>query len=152
MEPIAYILYLITLVYTVYTDVKDREISLYTLLMFLLTGFVLSLEYYRVVDIAIQWLLNILFIGIQYGCLMLYLELRYKEGKEIFNKWIGIGDLLFFLVIGLHYLLHEYVFIYLGSLIFSGVVFLCFKSKLKTIPLAGFSAVFILLFELYKRC
>ncbi len=147
----AYIIFILTLIYSVYTDIKDREISLYTLLLLVATGVCINIEYYNVKDVGIQWLLNAIFVGIQYGCLMLYLELRYKEGRQIFSKWIGLGDLLFFIAIGTHYMLNEFVLVYIGSLLFSALMFISFKSKLKTIPLAGFSALFILMFEIYKR-
>lgn len=149
MLELVYTLYVLSLIYTVYTDVKDREISIYTLSAIVGTGIVLNMEYKTSIEVGLAWLLNVAFIGIQYGCLMLYLELRYKEGRQIFSKWIGIGDLLFFLAIGLHYELKEFVLVYLGSLMFSGIIFLLFRSRLKTIPLAGFAAIFILLFECY---
>lgn len=149
MATIVYSIFLLTLGYTFYTDVKDREIALYTLLVLVFSGGYLALESHSVKVAGLFWLLNSVFIGIQYGVLMLYLELRYKEGRQLFSKWIGLGDLLFFLAVGIYYPINEFVFVYLGSLLFSALVFLSFKSHLKTIPLAGFSALLIVFFELY---
>jgi len=149
METVVYSLFLLTLGYVFYTDVKDREIALYTLLVLVFSGGYLALESQSFKVVGLFWLLNSVFIAIQYGVLMLYLELRYKEGRQLFSKWIGIGDLLFFLAIGMYYSINEFVFVYLGSLLFSALVFLSFRSRLKTIPLAGFSALFIVFFELY---
>lgn len=150
MITIVYIFFFLVLAYIFYVDVKEREITLYSLLALTFTGGVLALEQHPVEWVGQFWILNIIFIGVQYGLLTLYLELRYKEGKLIFIKWIGLGDLLFFISVSIYYSFDEFALVYLGSLLFSAILFICFKSRLKTIPLAGFSALFILFFEIYK--
>lgn len=152
MFTVAFILFLLALGYTFYTDIKQREVALYTLVLLVVAGGFLAQQYLPIVTVGQFWLLNVLFIGIQYGLLMLYLEIRYKEGKQIFSKWIGLGDLLFFLAISIYYPINQFIVVYMGSLIFSAVLYLCFKTKLKTIPLAGFSALFIIFFEIYTKC
>lgn len=144
-----YILFFLGLGYTLYTDVKDREIALYTLILLVVTGGFIALKQQSLTTIGLFWILNVVFIGIQYGLLMVYLEIRYKEGRQIFSKWIGLGDLLFFLAISVYYPTNTFVFVYLACLLFSALVFLSLRKYLKTIPLAGFSALFILLYELY---
>lgn len=151
MQTLVWTIYISTLLYCLFDDVKNREIHLYALIV--LGGSSLYLGYIQMPIqkvFLLNMMSNILFLGLQYLGLMIYLQLRYKEGKVLFKKWIGIGDLLFFLVILPKYDFSSYLFIYLGCLIFTVIIFLVYKTKLKTIPLAGLSALFIVLFECYQ--
>jgi len=150
MENLVWFFLFCGLSYSLYSDLKDREISLYNLFLLIICSLYLGYIKTELEFFLINTGLNILFIGIQYSVLMLYLQLRYKEGKYIFSKWIGIGDLFFFIAISPLYNFSNFVPIYLGCLMLSLCLFLVFRTKLKTIPLAGLSALFIILFECYQ--
>jgi len=150
MNIYVWIVLLLGLTYSLYSDLKDREVSIYNLSLIFLSGGFLGFIDSDIDFFLMNTGLNLLFLGIQYGVLMLYLQLRYKEGKDIFAKWVGLGDLLFFIAISPLYNFQKFVPIYLGCLSLTLCLFLVFKSKLKTIPLAGLSALFIILFECYQ--
>lgn len=77
--------------------------------------------------------------------MIFYMSLKNKSFLNPFTNYFGIGDLLFFISITPLFVTYNYVLYFIFSMIFSVAIQLLFVSKIKTVPLAGFSALFLLL-------
>ncbi|WP_348712023.1 hypothetical protein [Tenacibaculum sp. 190524A05c] len=60
---------------------------------------------------------------------------------------LGLGDILFFLVFAIGFPVETFLLLFITSLLFSLIIFISLKAKLrhKTVPLAGFQALFLFL-------
>ena len=137
-------LFLVLLLIIFYQDLKERQVFLLVLLIAIVLGtfmyFKNSLLEIYVLNILTNSMLLLLLIFTIY----LYSKLKLKKP---FLDSIGLGDLLFFLVLALGYPTVTFLIILSISLIFSSIVFLILKPKLtqKSVPLAGFQALFLFL-------
>lgn len=96
-------------------------------------------------------LFNIVFFLTTFLGLTLYMSIKHKTILNPFKHYFGLGDLIFFLSITPMFVLYNYIVFFIISMVFSMVLFLVFKPKLKepTVPLAGFSALLLLLVIAY---
>ncbi len=96
------------------------------------------------------YITNMLFFIVIIAVLVLYMSLKNRKLLNPFSHYFGLGDLLFFISITPLFLNFNYILFFILSMIFSIVLYLLFQKgmKEKTIPLAGFSALLLLLFLL----
>lgn len=92
-------------------------------------------------------LFNIGFFLITFLGLTTYMSFKHKTLLNPFKHYFGLGDLIYFLSITPMFVLHNYIVFFIFSMVFSMVLFLVFRRNLKepTVPLAGFSALLLLL-------
>lgn len=78
--------------------------------------------------------------------LLIYLYSKFKLNKSFFESF-GLGDLLFFIALGVSFPTISFLVIFSLSLIFTFILFTVLESKMayKTVPLAGFQALFLFL-------
>jgi hypothetical protein len=149
MENFIHYLILIPLIIIVYQDFKQRSISWWTIPLLLIIG---GIQSYFINDWqqGLQFfLVNILFIGFQYLVLTIYFSLKEKRLVQIVNKWIGLGDWLFFIGLATLFSVVHFTMFFIFSIFLILVFFLILKNtilkQVKTIPLAGaMSLVYIL--------
>lgn len=144
MELVLKIGSLLSLLAITHQDFKERKVSLY---LFLLAIIFVSLLYYRntnlnefLINIVINFTVVIFIIGI----LLSYSWFKLKQPLfEVF----GLGDLLFFLVLAFSFPIPSFIILFVSSLLFSLVIFLLIKPKMKneSVPLAGLQAIFLVL-------
>ncbi|MCF6133366.1 hypothetical protein [Flavobacterium wongokense] len=93
---------------------------------------------------------NMIFFLLIITILTLYMSLKNKKFLNPFANYFGLGDLLFFIGITPLFLTYNFILFFILSMIFSIGLQLAFQKKMKekTIPLAGFSALLLLLFML----
>ena len=93
------------------------------------------------------YLSNAMFFIIILGILIVYMSLKNKKIINPFTNYFGLGDLLFFIAVTPLFLTYNYILFFIISMIFSIVLQLLFKKVMKdnTVPLAGFSALLLLL-------
>lgn len=142
---------LILLSIIVYQDVKDRAVSW---ILFPLAA-VLIVAYYHylfsLIDLVLHFLINLLVVGILLVCLTGYVYLRFKDkGTNLWNHF-GLGDVLFFLVLACSFSPFNFIFFTILSLIFAILVSLFQSSKMKTVPLAGYQALCLMLLLIVQR-
>ncbi|WP_203258180.1 hypothetical protein [Hyunsoonleella ulvae] len=92
-----------------------------------------------------QMLYNLAFITINILGLTLYFSLKHKTLVNPIDSFIGMGDIAFFLAITPLFHLKPFILFFIVGLVFSLMVhgvLLLFK-KVKTIPLAGYLALFL---------
>ena len=135
-------MFLISLFLISYQDFKKREVSL---ILFLLAGVLGSLTHYATQYLYIflmSLFINMIVIFIVILILLVYSKQKMKMSlKEV----IGLGDILFFILLAISFPTVSFLLLFTGSLVFSLVLFLVLKPKMvnKTVPLAGLQALFL---------
>ena len=123
-------------------DIRRREISLYLLLATFAMIVVLcfSINSFSLTDFS----LNIFFILIQILFLMFYLFITGRKPTQLLKSYLGLGDILFWLIPAFYFQFLEFILFslicYITVVIGYGGLFLI-KRKSTTIPLAGFMAL-----------
>lgn len=94
--------------------------------------------------------LNMGFLALQLAFLGIYFTIKKVSFRDFFKQYMGLGDILFFIVlaVGLGFPLFP-VFLIL-SLIFSLILGAMFFKK-STVPLAGIQALLLLVFIVFKE-
>ena len=133
---------LIMLLAITYQDLKDQKVVAW---LFLCAGILISTLYFTEVDTTqylIAVLLNVSILLLIVLILALYSKLILQ--KPFFDT-IGLGDILFFLIIALGFSTVTFLILFSTSILFTGATYFIFKKQLKTtkIPLAGFQALFV---------
>ncbi|KQC29389.1 hypothetical protein AAY42_05360 [Flagellimonas eckloniae] len=127
-----------------YQDFKERKVFwflfplamlLFGLLLFLNTNGLKIFIYYSAINaLLVTAIVTILFV---------YTRLFLK--KTFLNHSLGLGDILFFYAFGLGFPTITFVVLFVGSIVFSLLVFLLSKKRLElsSVPLAGLMAFFL---------
>lgn len=90
-------------------------------------------------------LLNICFFIITLSILTIYMSLKNKRFLNPFQNYFGLGDLLFYICIAPLFNLKNYILYFILSMFFAICMQFTLRKKMKhnTVPLAGFSALFL---------
>ncbi|MEQ5790801.1 hypothetical protein J4E06_07040 [Muricauda sp. NFXS6] len=127
-----------------YQDIHDREVIW---VLFPLLGTSLALTFGLQVGMSL-YAMTILINLILTSCviLLLYTITRFLFKKTFLNVSFGLGDLLLLYIIALGFPTMTFVFLLVGSLLFSVVSFFTMKLllKTKTVPLAGLMGLFLM--------
>lgn len=147
------LLFLPVLFHIVYTDIRNRKISLIALLIFAglsIFRLVYFLDISRFISIV---LLNFMFLLIVTGIVYLYSILR----KKSLSALIGIGDVIFFVIAAINFApLFFLLFVIIST--FFGLILVTFggKTSNRQIPFAGLMAAVMIIsivleqFKLYS--
>jgi len=146
---VLHIVLILSLLFCVYQDVKDRTIHLIWFGLILLTT--LSINYLK----GNNWadpLFAMLFLTINIGVLFLYVSFKNKKRINIFDNHLGLGDILFFVAIMPLFSLRNFVLYFILGMIVSMILHLFFNrfQKHLTIPLAGYLSLFLISIESYS--
>ncbi len=134
-----------------YQDFKERKVFWF---LFPLAMLLFGLLYYvQVTGMSVflyQILTNIFLVTSIWTILFLYTHFITK--KKFLNHSLGLGDILFFYTLGLGFPTLTFIVLFVGSTLFSLLVFLIIKRNLnhKTVPLAGLMGLFIIFVLLYS--
>nr|WP_294922393.1 hypothetical protein [uncultured Flavobacterium sp.] len=134
---------LLCLVLVFIQDLKYRRIHIILpIVIFGISFFIIPLKKY---DLAEILLLNTGFFFITLGILTLYMSLKSKKFLNPFEHYFGLGDLLFYVAITPLFLLKNYILYFILSMLFAILMQLGLKKFIteETVPLAGFSALFL---------
>ncbi len=124
-----------------YQDIKERKVFVWLLLIsalcmgYLHFNHVLAMQFYYAI------LINSVVVLVLIAVLFLYAKMKLKSSLE---ASFGLGDFLFFMAIAIGFPTVTFSVLFSFSLIFSLLLFLVLKNRLryKTVPLAGFQALF----------
>jgi len=125
-------------------DLRERSVYAW---LFICVGVLLSLFYVFETNTFI-YLLN---IGVNIGALIIILSILHLYAKfklgQLLSQVLGLGDILFFIVIAVSFPIPIFFVLFSFSLIFGLLLFLLLKPKLKekNVPLAGLQALFFTL-------
>lgn len=125
----------------VWQDYKNREISI----LFLLVGFGLLLCYnlmHNGLRLGLQFMaINMVLTIVQLAGVFLYFFIRKKKNAHIIDRYIGKGDIVFFIVLCAGFSpLNYFAFLqicFVTILILSAFQHIFSPAKFRTIPLAG---------------
>jgi len=129
-----------------YQDFKERAIS-WWLLPLLMLGFVIvSLKQNHWYQYLINCLINNAFCGFMFTIITTYFSVKHKSFVNIINNMLGIGDILFFVVLSFCFSHVHYIFFMISSLFIASLFGFYFQYKKQTIPLAGIQAMVFILY------
>jgi len=135
-------LFLLGLTVPVYQDIKDRAIAVWVFIYLSLVGGYVHFESQFPQVFLVHVLMNMTVLLMLLFSILLYSKLVLKKNL---NQAIGLGDILFFIVFAVSFPTVSFLVLFSLSCLFSLVLFLGTKSKSsnKTVPLAGFQALFL---------
>lgn len=127
-----------------YQDMRDREVSW---LLFPLLGISLGLTFGLQVGLTVflyTILLNLVLVTVMVALLWAITKFIFK--KTFLDVSFGLGDLLLLYVFALGFPTMTFVYLLVGSLLFSLLAFLLMKLILQsqTVPLAGLMGLFLI--------
>ena len=129
----------------VFQDLKHRAISWILIPLLLCFQTLLALSALTIEKTIFFFLINLGFIVMQLICITAYFSFKNRKFINIVNNYLGIGDILFFLVLCLGFSPFNFILFYLCSLIITLLAFLLYqilsRSQDKEIPLAGAMAL-----------
>jgi len=130
-----------------YQDFKERQVSLWILLIFGINS-VFSVLYFRDSQTLLYNSLGtIIYAGFIWLMLKLYMFLKCKKNKAIIDAQLGMADVLIILFMGITFNTIGMIFFFCFGFIFSLLIFLGFSILKKntdnqSIPLAGLLVFF----------
>lgn len=152
-----WILSLCALVGIAYEDLRYRSVHIGWFASLLLGLFLFRMMqgipvWHIVVDSA--W--NIGFIAFQLLMLTLYFSIKVGKWTNVFDRYMGWGDVVFLLVCTVYFDFLGYFFFYLLSVFFAlllsiGYIRYSRSKERRTVPLAGLQACFLLVVLLLER-
>lgn len=138
-----YIIILFSLAIVFVQDWKYREIHLLLpIVIFSTSFFMIPIKSLYLIKITFY---NATFFLITLSILTIYMSLKSKKFLNPFQHYFGLGDLLFYIAITPLFLLQNYILFFILSMLFAVLLQLSLKRILKkqTVPLAGFTALFL---------
>ena len=113
-----------------------------------------ALYLHPVKRVLTYFLFNSGFVAFQLLMMMGYFTLKNRKWTNIINTYIGIGDILFFLILSLAFSPVNFIIFFLGSLLLTiggYSIYKIFKSNVNTeIPLAGTMAIILMICVIYS--
>ena len=138
-----------------FQDFKYRAVSWVVFPVLLMLVVVGAFQQNSVGYIVEQLLFNFLFVVSQLLMLTIYFSIKNHKATNIFNTYLGLGDVLFFVVLAASFSFLNFVFVYIFSLLSVAVVYLFYrllkKNATSQIPLAGGMAVSLVFLMLLKN-
>ncbi|WP_420851581.1 prepilin peptidase [Psychroserpens algicola] len=134
----------IFLISVVWQDLKQRAIHIALPILVFITALIINflsdhLDY-------IMCLKNIGFVLVNIFGLVLYFSLKNKSIVNPIDSMIGLGDVLFFLALTPLFNIKSYILFFIAGMVFSLILHVITKTfkKQKTVPLAGYLALFLI--------
>ena len=142
------------LISVVVQDFKYRGVTWWIYPLLLLASALYSLNYLTWKDLLTNTFFNIGFITFQLVLLTLYFSVKNKRIVWVTKGYLGMGDILFFLIMAFLFSPGNYIIFYIASLFIVLIFSLFIKSFLKgNIPLAGMQAgVLVLIIIISEGC
>lgn len=132
-----------------YQDLKDRMVSLWLLLIYLVNMLVYVCLHNGVWVLLENTISTLVYFGICFFCIFIYFMAREKKIPVIIDAKIGKADLLVFLAIGITLPLMSLLLFFTVAFILSLVFALFFLKDKRSVPLAG---ILVLLHFFYSTC
>jgi hypothetical protein len=142
MQNIFTLLFCVILIFIAYYDFKYRALPVYLLVIAIVFGILVSISRNGMSFVLYNTGVNALLISIQLSLTTLYFSARNRKFTNIFSSHLGMGDVIFFLVIILSFSPLNFILF----IIISGFITILFYAGRKNgvlIPLAGSQAVML---------
>lgn len=132
-----------------YQDFKERAVYAF---LFPVLGMVLCLLHYLQIEQSFFFYsIGVNSALISLVLLVLYGYTRFLTKGKFYNHSLGLGDMLFFFVLGFGFPTLTFIVLFANAIFFSLITYLILKKKLrsKTVPLAGLMSAFLTMVLLY---
>ncbi len=127
-----------------YQDYKFRGVSWYLFPLVLILFTLYYKPFHNLEIFLYSMIANLIFILFQFGFLILYFRAKKIGVKLLLKKYIGFGDILFFMVLAIILPFPFYPVFMVTSLIISALLGLIFYRK-TSVPLAGIQSFCLVL-------
>ena len=125
-----------------YQDLKERMVWWFLFPLFGLSASLL--HFFKSIQPVFFYDLMINFSGLLIILLTAYLYSRFKLKVNFLKKAFGLGDILFFAGLCLAFPALSFIILFPLCLIFSLALHLVLSKKDETVPLAGYSSIFLI--------
>jgi hypothetical protein len=142
MQKIVTIILCVVLILIAYYDFRYRALPIYLLLIAVICAIVYSITRNNLNSSLEYSVINTMFLTFQLCLTSLYFSARSRKFTNIFNHWLGVGDLIFFLVLifcfsPLNFILFNIISGFVTILFYAG------RKKRVLIPLAGSQSIIL---------
>jgi hypothetical protein len=140
MQTLITLLSIAALAVVVVQDFRQRMISWYLVPILFMLFAANALLAISIIEAAYTFTVNLAFIILQLLMLTIYFSLRKRRLINIIDTWLGLGDVLLFIVLCTAFSPVNYFIFYLSSLLLAIIgfgIYKAFKGASNTIPLAG---------------
>ena len=149
------ILSIILLGIIVFQDFKYKAISWIILPLLFVFTLISAFQKNAVIYVGEQFILNMAFILFQLAMVTVYFSVKNRKMINIWNTYLGLGDLLFFIILAGSFSFINFVLVYLSSLFIIIVAYALYriikKDGSEQIPLAGGMAAVMIFCLLFKN-
>ncbi len=129
-----------------FQDIKYRRIHIILPIIIFIVSYLELKQHHNAPSLLVIY--NSAFFMLIFLVLTLYMSLKNKSFLNPFTNYFGLGDLLYFIAITPLFVLRNYILFFILSMIFSLLMQGVLKKVMphnSTVPLAGFSALFLLI-------
>ncbi len=135
----------IILIFVFFQDFRKRTI--HVVLPVVLFILALVINYYSANLKLVTIVYNLVFVLVNITGLFLYFSLKEKKFVNPIDSHIGLGDLVFFIAITPLFNLKPFILFFILGLLFSLILHVGFTffKHVKTIPLAGYLSLFLII-------
>ena len=140
MDIILHIIILLLLIVLIYQDFTERSVHWFLFPLLIISQFTLTYLSIGWDDLLLNATVILALLALQFLLLSLYFSFRNGRLINIINKYIGIGDLFYFLFLCLAFSPFNFISFFVGSLLLIlTTYFLLIRTKTKQykIPLLG---------------
>lgn len=143
------------LLLVIYQDFRVRMITWWYIPLLFLGLLFISLQHVLFGELLKYFIINTSFILLQMIVLTIFYTIKKRKLTNIINKYIGLGDILFFLVLCVGFSPVNFIIFIVSGLILTIICFSIYgiasKKKEYRIPLAGMLAVFLCVVFIIKK-
>lgn len=132
---------ILLLLLIIYQDFKYLAISWWTIPILITLGILHGIQFVSIKQLLTEFSLNIAFLVFQITILTLYFSVKNRKLTNITKKYLGLGDILFFIFLAISFEPMHFILFFTGSLLVVLVLFIVLKAvrilKNERLPLAG---------------
>jgi hypothetical protein len=141
MQTILLVILILLLGVVVFQDFKSRAISWFLIPLLFIGFIVYGLLHINALELLTYFGINFMLVAVNLLCVTLFISIKEKRMTNILKNYLGLGDVLFFLVLTVVFSPFNFIFFYIGSIFITALVYggliLVRKEKQLLIPLAG---------------
>lgn len=147
------ILSIVILLFLAYQDVRSRGVSWILFPVLFLLFLLKTLQVKSVSQMLTYFGLNILMLLAVLALLTLYFFIREGKIQNIVDRYLGLGDICFWLVSAVCFAPVNFVLFFLASLILSLIIHLIVSQiqKDQTVPLAGYQSLCLIVLVVFSN-
>lgn len=139
----------------IWQDFKNRSISWFLIPLFLLVVVAKGLFAIHFNELLEYTIINLVLVIINLIGVTLLVSLKEKKITNIVDSYLGLGDILFFLVLTVVFSPINFVAFYFGSIVLLTVIYglstLFHKNKQQLVPLAGGMSILLIITLLVEQ-